>query len=194
MTDVVITPAQWRALMDAIALDGVHVPVALKRFGISPSAFRRLLRAGPQLHAHFVRAKKYAKRRRWPELVVLEIFEDLARTDLTLKEAVLRRGYSLRDYRNFNAMCFRKPEWRTMYLTARSAKVTRRRTQLLDVSDDQLVSMGRRGISKAAFAVHSLRPMPERRAAAKQYRTARAGQDPIYAARQRAAQTAKKVR
>lgn len=194
MTDGgLITPAQWRALMDAVSLDGVRVPVALKRFGISPSGFRKFVRADEQRHAQYVRCVRYAKRRRWPELIVMEILEDLARTNMSLRDAVLRRGYSLRDYRNFNAMLFRKPEWKQAYLAARRAKVMRSRMQLMGVSDDELVARGKSWSSREAFRIHSMTSMRDRRSAAQQARQARAAQDPLFAARLRVAQAAKKT-
>lgn len=181
-----MTPVWWQGLMDAIALDGERVPVALKRLHIRPCELRRCIESTPELREHYVLAVKYAKRRRWPELTVAAIFEDLSRTNMSLREAVVSRGYSDRDHRNFNAMCFRKPEWRQSYLAARSAKVMRSRAQLMGVSDDELVALGKRGISREVFRIHSMTPMPDRRAAAAAHRAARAAVDPIYAARRRA--------
>jgi hypothetical protein len=192
MSAPVITPAQWHGLMHAIALDGVRVPLALKHLQIRPCIFRRLIDGAPELRTQFERAKKYAKRRRWPELVVTEVFETLARTNMSLKQVVMARGYSERDYRNFNAMCFKKPEWKEAYLAARGAQVTRRRTLFMDVPAGELVSRGKSWISREAFKVHSLRPMPERRAEAKVYRAERAASDPLYAARLRVKQGTKR--
>jgi hypothetical protein len=191
MTDT-NAPGWWQALMDAIALDGERVSVALKCLHVRPCVFRQLLENAPELRAQFERAKKYAKRRRWPEQTVMEIFETLARTNMSLREAVMSRSYSLRDYRNFNAMCFKKPEWKEAYLAARAAQVTRRRTLLMDVPADELVARGKSWISREAFKVHSLRPMPERRAAAAVHRADRAASDPLHAARLRVKQGARR--
>jgi hypothetical protein len=186
MKDDVLTPQQWKALMEAIALDGVRVPVALKCLHIRPCVFRRLIKAEPQLHAHFVRAKRRAKRRRFPFSVVEEMISELARTNASFKEIVLRRGYSLTGYKRLVDLIYRLPDWKQAYLSARDAKVLRNRTQLLDVSDDALVSMGKSGISRAVHQIGSMASMRDRRATAKQYRAERAAQDPLYAARQRA--------
>jgi hypothetical protein len=181
-----ITPGLWHALMQAIALDGVRVPVALKRFDISPAAFRRLLRTEPHLLVQFVRCKRHAKHRRFPILVVDEMLSELARTKASFKEIVLRRGYSQSAYKRLVDLIWRTSEWKEAYLSARRAKVMRLRAGLSGLPDDALLSMGRRGFSKAVFAVHSMTPMRDRRAAAAVRRAARAAVDPIYAARQRA--------
>ena len=173
------SPEDWERFLEMIALDGMRVPVACKRFGLTRRGLRRLLRDAPGLRAQYRRAVRYAKRRRFPEIVVEEMLEELARTSKSLKEIVLSRGLTPFQYTNLtNRLLNHSPEWRPQYLAARRAKVARLSTQLLDMPDDKLFMLGRQGIAKASFKVHSMRPMPERRAEAKQYRADRAAHDP----------------
>ena len=126
------------------------------------------------------------KRSRWGVLLVESILEALTRTEKPLRTIMDARGYSYSDYVEFIQWLYRDPERTARYLVARRVKVRRMGSRLLDLSDDDLVSLGKRGISRELHRCESLRPMVQRRAEARQRRAARAAVDPLYAARQRA--------
>jgi hypothetical protein len=131
--------------------------------------------------------RKLARCAKYPALMVAELFESLARTDASLKELMLRRGYTVRQYRNFlRTVWSYRPDWLETYKAARAAKVLRARCRLLDVSDEQLLALGRRGIRQERYRIERLRPITERRADARQCRAEKAAVNPVYAARQRA--------
>ena len=115
------------------------------------------------------------------------MFDDLARTDMNLQQLMLSRGFSLRSYRNFVGVLWtRRPDWKAAYLQARSARVLRLGVKLLDTPEEKLIAMGRRGVRRELFMVEKARPVPVRRAEAREACAARALIDPIYGARQRA--------
>ena len=193
-----MSPEKLREMMEAIAF-GLRVSEARRRFGISRWKLRKLLRADPHLKAQFTRATKYAKRRRFPALVIEEILEELARTSKSLKEIVLSRGLTPFQYTNLtNRLLNHSPEWRPKYLSAKNAQNLRLRARLFDEAMSRVDSLGSRAeiresmsaFNRQALAIHKLTPLRARRAEARARRAAAAADDPraaaIDAARQRA--------
>ncbi len=172
-THELIKTHEWRALMNTIAFGGVRTPLALQRADISPWVFRRYVRSEPRLQEEFNVAKKYAKRRRWPELLVNEIFDEITGTNVSLQRAVMRRGFSKSSYISLLRIIWRKPEWRSRYLLVKGAQSTRLGLRLLDLDDAALLSLGCSGIRKQGHAMARLRPLRLRKAEAAHHRAAR---------------------
>jgi hypothetical protein len=168
-----ITPAAWSLAMQLIALEGVRLRPALARAGISYALFRRYEHAEPRLAAHFHRCVRYARRRRWPILTVSEIFEDVARTGVSLKQAVLARGYSNAQYSSLSQMIWRNPDLQRRYLEAKGAQTKRSVTHLLDTDDEILVSRGKSWLFTERNNIRRLQPQRIKRAEAIGHRARR---------------------
>lgn len=168
-----ITTGQWRALTAMVALNGVRVPIALRRAAIPPAIFKLYLRAEPRLQAAFDRAKRHAQQRhrKISAAEAEEILAELSRTDASLKAILRRRGHSRRRvYEGFLKRLWRQPELRSRYLVARRAKVARCQARFFALDDDTLIERGKRWIHQEAHRVRSMHPVRERRRAAQQHR------------------------
>ena len=193
-TREIISVAQWQQFVELLAFEGVRVSAALKCEGIVPLVFRRYLDAEPRLRAQFARCKQYAYRRRFPRLAIQEILDELSRTNDSLKDICLCRGFSTADYQDLVCRYLLSDEWRIAYLNARRAKVQRLSTRLLDTPDDALLALGKSGVHKAQHAIWQLRPRHERLAELRAGRAERAARDPVGAARHEADWRAKNKR
>jgi hypothetical protein len=158
-TRELITTSQWRQTMELIA-GGVNVTTAIRRAGIPPMVFRRFVRVERRLRACLEHYKRYARRRRWPMLTVEEILEEVATTNVSLREAVLKRGYTSNQYKSLVAMSQRNPELEQAYLKAKDTQKLMLADGILDFDDaGKMVTRARwRDFHRCIHRINQLRP------------------------------------
>jgi hypothetical protein len=159
-THELITASQWLQAMELIAA-GTRIGPALQRTGIPNGVFRGYVRVERRLKAHLNSCNRRAKRRRWPMLTVEEILEDISTGNGSARDAVMKRGYSLNDYKTFIRMTQQRgSQLEKGYLNAKSAQNMRLFEQTFGMDVDEMIARGgKRWLNAQENRINQLRPL-----------------------------------
>jgi hypothetical protein len=187
-----IRAEMWLSLMGAIAT-GTPPRKAAYKAGVSQRLLTAYIRADCFLAQHYAKCVIACRRKRWPMLTLLDVFSEIACTNTSAKAALMRRGYTASETQAFYGLVWRTPDLAEQYLRAKAAQQSLLRDELMseswarvdEITGNAAARQHARAFNKAELAIRKLLPQRQRRAEAKAFRAARAG-DPLAEARLRA--------
>jgi hypothetical protein len=184
----------WLELMRRICA-GTNPRTAMGQVGVSRGVVAAYRRADPSLAHHYRACVKAGRRKRWPMLVLEEVFDEIASTNTTAKAALMRRGYTEAEANGFYRVVWGDPDLAEQYQQAKAIQQEALRGELMsetwsridEIASSAAAGQHTRTFNKAELAIRKLLPQRQRRAEAKEFRAERVKGDPLAAARLRAA-------